>query len=316
MWCTSSDKLERGYDRAIYVLGADHHATAKWYAAIARMLGYDEARVEVLMYQFVHLTKGGEASKASKRAGNVVFLDDVMDEIGVDAARWYLVNRGPDQTIEIDLDPPRSLRRPGLLQYACRIAGDHAGQGMRSAARRRGPEARRADQTPTDSPTVREALPAGPSLAVPCDPAADATIATTSAACRRPAQAFRLISPRDAAVIARSLDLVGVAAPDSIDCCLQLPRVDPPDDFPGCRARRSLQVDGCVSAPCDTRGRWRRKAAEGPCRAVDALDASAVDLERRRRLLQVDDQRALGAVALLEVGDLSVPDQAAVVDHE
>src|SRR5829696_1808517 len=49
------DKLERGFDRAMYVLGADHHATAKWYAAIARMLGYDPARVEVLLYQFVHL---------------------------------------------------------------------------------------------------------------------------------------------------------------------------------------------------------------------------------------------------------------------
>src|SRR5581483_5561896 len=86
------DKLERGFDRAIYVLGADHHATARWYVAIARMLGYDPERVEVLLYQFVHLTRGGESAKASKRAGNVVFLDDVMDEIGVDAARWYLVN--------------------------------------------------------------------------------------------------------------------------------------------------------------------------------------------------------------------------------
>ncbi len=49
------DKLERGFDRAIYVLGADHHGTRKWYAAIARMLGYDPDRVEVLLYQLVHL---------------------------------------------------------------------------------------------------------------------------------------------------------------------------------------------------------------------------------------------------------------------
>src|SRR5476649_1212095 len=120
------DKLERGYDRAMYVLGADHHATANWYAAIARMLGYDAERVEVLLYQFVHLIKGGEASKASKRAGNVVFLDDVIDEIGVDAARWYLVNRGPDQTIEIDLDlaAEKSAKNPVYyVQYAhARIA--------------------------------------------------------------------------------------------------------------------------------------------------------------------------------------------------
>ena len=71
-----ADKLDRGYDRAVYVLGADHHATARWYGAIARMLGYDPERVEVLLYQFVHLTSGGETAKASKRAGNVVFVDD------------------------------------------------------------------------------------------------------------------------------------------------------------------------------------------------------------------------------------------------
>ena len=120
------DKLDRGFDRAIYVLGADHHATARWYAAIARMLGLDPERVEVLLYQFVHLTRGGASTKASKRAGNVVFLDDVMDEIGVDAARWYLVNRGPDQTIEIDLDlaAEKSQKNPVYyVQYAhARIA--------------------------------------------------------------------------------------------------------------------------------------------------------------------------------------------------
>jgi arginyl-tRNA synthetase len=121
------DKLERGFDRAIYVLGADHHGTRNWYAAVARMLGYDPERVEVLLYQLVHLTKGGEQTKMSKRRGDVVFLDDFMDEIGVDAARWYLVNRSPDQTIEIDVDlaAERSEKNPVYyVQYAhARIAG-------------------------------------------------------------------------------------------------------------------------------------------------------------------------------------------------
>ena len=121
------DKLERGFDRAIYVLGADHHGTRNWYAAVARMLGYDPERVEVLLYQLVHLTRGGEQTKMSKRRGDVVFLDDFMDEIGVDAARWYLVNRGPDQTIEIDVDlaAERSQKNPVYyVQYAhARIAG-------------------------------------------------------------------------------------------------------------------------------------------------------------------------------------------------
>ncbi|HEV3403777.1 MAG TPA: arginine--tRNA ligase [Gaiellaceae bacterium] len=121
------DKLERGFDRALYVLGADHHSTAKWYPAIARMLGYDPERVEVLLYQFVHLTRGGQAAKMSKRSGDIVTLDELMDEIGVDAARWYLVNRGPDQTIEIDIDlaAEKTQKNPVYyVQYAhARIAG-------------------------------------------------------------------------------------------------------------------------------------------------------------------------------------------------
>ena len=122
-----ADKLDRGFDRAIYVLGADHHGTRKWYAAVARMLGYEPDRVEVLLYQLVHLTKGGAATKMAKRRGDVVFLDDFMDEIGIDAARWYLVSRGHDQTIEIDIDlaAERSQKNPVYyVQYAhARIAG-------------------------------------------------------------------------------------------------------------------------------------------------------------------------------------------------
>ena len=121
------DKLERGFDRAIYVLGADHHGTRQWYGAIARMLGYDPERVEVLLYQLVHLTEGGQQKKVSKRRGDVVFLDEFVDQVGVDAARWYLVNRGPDQTIEIDVDlaAEKTQKNPVYyVQYAhARIAG-------------------------------------------------------------------------------------------------------------------------------------------------------------------------------------------------
>ena len=121
------DKLERGFDRAIYVLGADHHGTRQWYGAIAHMLGYDPERVEVLLYQLVHLTAGGQQKKISKRRGDVVFLDDFIDEVGIDAARWYLVNRGPDQAIEIDVDlaAEKTQKNPVYyVQYAhARIAG-------------------------------------------------------------------------------------------------------------------------------------------------------------------------------------------------
>jgi arginyl-tRNA synthetase len=120
------NKLERGFDRAIYVLGADHHGVAGWYAVVARMLDYEPSRVEVLLYQLVHLMRGGEQAKMSKRRGDVVLLDEFVDEIGVDAARWYLVNRGPDQTIDIDVDlaAEKTAKNPVFyVQYAhARIA--------------------------------------------------------------------------------------------------------------------------------------------------------------------------------------------------
>jgi arginyl-tRNA synthetase len=121
------DKLGRGFDRAIYVLGADHHGTRNWYAAVARMLGLDPERVEVLLYQLVHLVKAGELAKMSKRAGDIVALDEFLDEVGVDAARWYLVSRSHDQTIEIDLELAAEKTQKNPVYYvqyvAARIAG-------------------------------------------------------------------------------------------------------------------------------------------------------------------------------------------------
>jgi arginyl-tRNA synthetase len=111
------DKLERGFDLALYVLGADHHGVAVWFQVIARMLGCDPARVEVLLYQLVHLTKGGEQTKMSKRRGDVVFLDDFLDEVGVDFARWFLVDRGHDQTIDIDVDLAKERSRKNPVYY-------------------------------------------------------------------------------------------------------------------------------------------------------------------------------------------------------
>ena len=121
------DKLERGFDRVIYVLGADHHGHMQYLKTIASALGYDPDRVEVLIYQLVHLIEHGAAKRASKRRGDVVDLDELLDQIGVDAARWYLVNRGPDQTIEIDVDLARETSEKNqvyYVQYAhARIAG-------------------------------------------------------------------------------------------------------------------------------------------------------------------------------------------------
>src|SRR5439155_4137914 len=121
------DKLERGFDRAIYVLGADHHGYVPRLKAAAVMLGYDPDRIEALIYQLVHIVEGGRVKKISKRRGDVVFLSELVEKIGIDAARWYLVSRGHDQTIEIDVDlaRERSEKNPVYyVQYAhARVAG-------------------------------------------------------------------------------------------------------------------------------------------------------------------------------------------------
>ncbi len=120
-------KFARGFDRLVYVLGADHHGYVARLAALAEMLGHPRESVEVLIDQLVHLTRGGEAAAMSKRRGDVVFLADFLDEIGIDAARWYLLSRGHDQTIEIDVDlaAERSQKNPVYyVQYAhARVAG-------------------------------------------------------------------------------------------------------------------------------------------------------------------------------------------------
>ncbi|MGZ4256701.1 MAG: arginine--tRNA ligase [Gaiellaceae bacterium] len=223
------DKLERGFDRAIYVLGADHHGTRKWYAAIARMLGYDPERIEVLIYQLVHLTSGGRQAKMSKRRGDVVFLDDFLDEVGVDAARWYLANRGPDQTIEIDVDlaAERSEKNPVYyVQYAhARIAGilRNAGRAPSNAVLAgRAPE--------TEERELVKRLAEFPGVAAEAaerrGPQGVPNYAIRVAddfhrfyhhhrVLESDAQAFRLgLCRATQSVIARCLDLVGVEAPE------------------------------------------------------------------------------------------------------
>jgi arginyl-tRNA synthetase len=121
------DKLERGFALAIYVLGADHHGYVARLKAAAAMLGYEPDRIEVLIYQLVHILEGGRVKQISKRRGDVVFLNELVEKIGVDAARWYLVSRGHDQPIDIDVDlaAERTQKNPVYyVQYAhARIAG-------------------------------------------------------------------------------------------------------------------------------------------------------------------------------------------------
>ncbi|MFD8246429.1 arginine--tRNA ligase [Nocardia sp. NPDC059691] len=98
------DKRARGFDLCIYMLGADHHGYIGRLKAAAAAFGDDPATVEVLIGQMVNLLRDGVAVKMSKRAGTVVTLDDLVEAIGVDAARYSLVRSSVNSSIDIDLN--------------------------------------------------------------------------------------------------------------------------------------------------------------------------------------------------------------------
>ncbi len=98
------DKRARGADLAIYMLGADHHGYIHRLKAVAAAFGDDPARVEVLIGQLVNLLRDGEPVKMSKRAGTIITLEDLVDAVGVDAARYTLTRSSVDQVLDIDLD--------------------------------------------------------------------------------------------------------------------------------------------------------------------------------------------------------------------
>ena len=223
------DKLDRGFDRAAYVLGADHHGTRNWYGAVARILGYDPERVEVLLYQLVHLTRGGALARVSKRRGDVVLLDEFVDEVGVDAARWYLVSRSHDQTIEVDVDlaAEKSQKNPVYyVQYAhARIAGI-----MRNAsatevsavppgelAREERDLVKRLAEFPTlvAEATERRGPHALPTYAIRVADDFHRFYHEHRVLGSGESEAFRLgLCRATQSVIARGLDLIGVEAPD------------------------------------------------------------------------------------------------------
>jgi arginyl-tRNA synthetase len=98
------DKFSRGFDHLIYVWGADHHGDVVRVKGAARALGLDDERVEILLYQFVSFLRGGEPVKMSKRAGTFVSLDELIDEVGTDAARFHLLLFSSDHPMNFDIE--------------------------------------------------------------------------------------------------------------------------------------------------------------------------------------------------------------------
>lgn len=115
------DKFRRGFDHLIYVWGADHHGDVVRVKGAAQALGYDPDVVEMILYQWVSLYRGGEAVGMSKRAGTFVTLDELLDEVGTDATRFTLLSRSNDSPLDFDIEVAKrqSMDNPVYyVQYA------------------------------------------------------------------------------------------------------------------------------------------------------------------------------------------------------
>lgn len=116
------DKMDRGFVHMIDIWGADHHGyVPRMKAAFTALPPHDPDRLELIIGQLVNLVESGEARRMSKRRGDIITVDDLIDAIGVDAARFLLVSRSHDTTLELDLDlaVEQSSQNPVYyIQYA------------------------------------------------------------------------------------------------------------------------------------------------------------------------------------------------------
>jgi len=131
------DKFKRGYDWMVNVFGSDHIATVPDVMAGVRALGFDDSRITVVLYQFVTLLRDGKQVKMSTRKATFVTVDELVDEVGPDALRFFFLMRKPDNLIEFDLDlaKKQSQENPVFyVQYAharlCSIEKQAMEQGM------------------------------------------------------------------------------------------------------------------------------------------------------------------------------------------
>jgi len=110
-------KFDRGFDHLVYIWGADHHGTVARVRNAAQAMGFDRDAVEMLLVAWVRFVRDGREVSMSKRAGEFITLDELLDEIGVDAARWFIAARGHTSGIDFDIELARRQSSENPVYY-------------------------------------------------------------------------------------------------------------------------------------------------------------------------------------------------------
>jgi arginyl-tRNA synthetase len=224
------NKVERGFERQITPLGADHHGYVPRFKAALAVLGGDPDTLEVPLLQFVHLVERGERASMSKRRGEFITLDDLVDQIGVDATRYFLLQRSHDSTIDLDLELARK-ESPENPVYYIQYAHARIASILRKAERE--PAGADLSLHPSERELIKKLLAFPAEAAEAAERRAPHRIAvyalelaqTFTAFYRdckvvgepEPVEAFRLgLCVASQRTIARSLGLLGVSAPESM----------------------------------------------------------------------------------------------------
>ena len=137
------NKFDRGFDRVINIWGADHHGYVARMKAAAAALGH-EGQLDVVIGQLVNLFRNGEAVRMSKRTGEMVTFEELLDEVGADAARYWFLRRNTDQPVDFDIELARTQSADNpvfYVQYAhariCSILRKAAGDELAGTPRER-----------------------------------------------------------------------------------------------------------------------------------------------------------------------------------
>jgi arginyl-tRNA synthetase len=112
-----TEKFSRGFDHLIYIWGADHHGTVARVRNAAEAMGYDREAVQILLYSWVRFVRDGQEVSMSKRAGEFITLDELLAEVGVDAARWFFASRAITTEIDFDIELAKKQSNENPVYY-------------------------------------------------------------------------------------------------------------------------------------------------------------------------------------------------------